>query len=124
MVAAALVRGLGLTAGFAPGAILSPTDSVATSIVKKVGVAPRVTSVLEGESLLNDATALVVLRAAIAATAASASIDGVVADFAIALTVAVVVGLVVGRLGLFAAGPLTTAPENLDADQISLELRR
>ncbi|ODU04740.1 MAG: cation:proton antiporter [Pseudonocardia sp. SCN 72-86] len=100
VVVAALVPGLGLAAGFALGAILSPTDAVATSIVKKVGVAPRVTTVLEGESLLNDATALVVLRAAIAATAASVSIGGVLADFAIAVAVAVVVGLVVGRLGL------------------------
>jgi NhaP-type Na+/H+ or K+/H+ antiporter len=47
---------------------VSPTDAVATSIVKRVGVSGRVVSVLEGESLLNDATALVLLRTAIAGT--------------------------------------------------------
>ncbi|WP_181779700.1 cation:proton antiporter [Pseudonocardia pini] len=106
----ALVPDLGLAASFALGAILSPTDAVATSIVKKVGVAPRITTVLEGESLLNDATALVVLRAAIAATAASVSVGGVLADFAIAVVVAVVVGLLVGRLGLLVRSRIRQAP--------------
>ena len=44
------------------GAILSPTDAVATSIVKRLGISRRVVTMLEGESLLNDATALVLLR--------------------------------------------------------------
>ncbi len=47
---------LGLALGIALGAILSPTDAVATSIIKKLGVPRRVLTVLEGESLLNDAT--------------------------------------------------------------------
>jgi monovalent cation/hydrogen antiporter len=106
----ALVPDLGLAASLALGAILSPTDAVATSIVKKVGVSPRITTVLEGESLLNDATALVVLRAAIAATAASVSVGGVLADFAIAVVVAVVVGFVVGRLGLIVRSRIRQAP--------------
>ncbi|GAA4541394.1 sodium:proton antiporter [Pseudonocardia xishanensis] len=106
----ALVPDLGLAASLALGAILSPTDAVATSIVRKVGVAPRITTVLEGESLLNDATALVVLRAAIAATAASVSVGGVLADFAIAVVVAAVVGLSVGRLGLLVRSRIRQAP--------------
>ena len=53
--------------GIALGAIVSPTDAVATSIVKRLGVSRRAVTMLEGESLLNDATALVLLRAAIAA---------------------------------------------------------
>jgi monovalent cation/hydrogen antiporter len=106
----ALVPDLGLAASLALGAILSPTDAVATSIVKKVGVSPRITTVLEGESLLNDATALVVLRAAIAATAASVSVGGVLADFAIAVVVAVVVGFAVGRLGLVVRSRIRQAP--------------
>ncbi|TCK25828.1 cation:proton antiporter [Pseudonocardia endophytica] len=100
VVLAAVVPGLGLAAGFALGAILSPTDAVATGIVKRVGVSARVTTVLDGESMLNDATALVVLRAAIAATAASVSIGGVLGDFALAVAVAVAVGLAVGWVGL------------------------
>ena len=66
-----IVPGVSLAAGIALGAIVSPTDAVATSIVKRVGVSPRIVTVLEGESLLNDATALVLLRSAIAATAAT-----------------------------------------------------
>jgi NhaP-type Na+/H+ or K+/H+ antiporter len=97
----ALVPGLDLAAGIALGAILSPTDAAATAIVRRVGVTSRVVTVLEGEGLLNDATALVLLRAAIAASAASVSIGGVLGDFAFAVAVAVVLGLVVGRIGLW-----------------------
>ena len=71
-----IVPGLSLAAGIALGAIVSPTDAVATSIVKRVGVTPRIVTVLEGESLLNDATALVLLRSAIAATAADGLVLG------------------------------------------------
>jgi NhaP-type Na+/H+ or K+/H+ antiporter len=97
-----LVPDLGLAGGIALGAILSPTDATATAIVRRTGVTSRVVTVLEGEGLLNDATALVLLRAAIAAGAASVSIGGVLGEFALAVVVAVVLGLVVGRLGLAA----------------------
>ncbi|ACZ31795.1 sodium/hydrogen exchanger [Xylanimonas cellulosilytica DSM 15894] len=96
----ALLPGLGLAGGIALGAILSPTDAVATSIVKKLGAPPRVVTVLEGEGLLNDASALVLLRSAVAATAASVSFGEVVGDFAWAVAGAVLCGAVVGRLGL------------------------
>ena len=97
-----LVPDLGLAGGIALGAILSPTDATATAIVRRTGVTSRVVTVLEGEGLLNDATALVLLRAAIAAGAASVSIGGVLGEFALAVVVAVVLGVVVGRLGLMA----------------------
>ncbi|KQO96674.1 cation:proton antiporter [Leifsonia sp. Leaf264] len=95
-----LIPGLGLAAGIALGAIVSPTDAVATSIVKKLGVSPRIVAVLEGESLLNDATALVLLRSAIAATAATVTFWGVLGDFAYAVAVAAVIGIAVGWLNL------------------------
>ena len=63
------IPGLGFPLAVALGAILSPTDAVATSIVRKLGVPRRVVTVLEGESLLNDATALVLLRTGIVAAA-------------------------------------------------------
>lgn len=78
------------------GAILSPTDAVATSIVKKLGIAPRVVTMLEGESLLNDATALVMLRSAVAAAAAGFSFWGTVGTFAWGVVVAIVIGVVIG----------------------------
>lgn len=84
------------------GAILSPTDAVATSIAKGVGISSRVTTILEGESLLNDATALVTLRTAVAAAAASFSLWHAVGQFAYSVAVAIVVGLIAGKLGTWA----------------------
>ena len=49
--------------GFLLGAVVSPTDAVAaTSIAKKIGLPKRVTDILEGESLINDATGLLALE--------------------------------------------------------------
>src|SRR4051794_30025551 len=49
--------------GFLLGAVVSPTDAVAaTSIARKVGMPQRVVDLLEGESLLNDATGLLALQ--------------------------------------------------------------
>lgn len=95
-----LIPGIDLATAIALGAIVSPTDAVATSIVKRLGASPRVVTMLEGESLLNDASALVLLRSAIAATAASVSLWEVVGDFAYAALVAVAIGVPVGWLGL------------------------
>ncbi|GAA1800460.1 sodium:proton antiporter [Agromyces neolithicus] len=95
-----LIPDLGLAMGIALGAILSPTDAVATSIVKRLGVSPRVSAMLDGESLLNDASALVLLRAAIAGAAASVSLWGVVGTFVYSVAVAGVIGAIVGWLNL------------------------
>lgn len=55
-------------AAFALGAIVSPPDAVAaTSVIQRLPVPHRIVSILEGESLVNDATALVALQFAIAA---------------------------------------------------------
>jgi NhaP-type Na+/H+ or K+/H+ antiporter len=95
-----MIPGLDLAAGIALGAIVSPTDAVATSIIKRLGAPARVVTVLDGEGLLNDATSLVLLRSAVAATAASVSFWSVVGDFVWAVAIAVVSGVVVGLLGL------------------------
>lgn len=97
----AVIPGLSLAWGIALGAIVSPTDAVATTIVKRIGVSGRITAMLEGESLLNDATALVVLRSAVAGAAASVSLGGVVADFAFAVIAAMVIGFVVGHANVW-----------------------
>lgn len=107
-----IVPGLGLAWGIALGAIVSPTDAVATSIVKQTSVSRRVVAILDGESLLNDATALVLLRTAIAAAAAAFSFWGAVGDFAIAVVVAVLVGGVVGYGNLVVRARVTSAPVN------------
>ncbi|MCC9197396.1 sodium:proton antiporter [Arthrobacter sp. zg-Y820] len=93
-----LLPDLDLAAAIALGAVVSPPDAVAaTSIGKKLGLPPRLVTVLEGEGLVNDATALVLLRSALAVSAGSlSSIWAGVADFGFAVAAAVVVGLLVG----------------------------
>lgn len=95
-----VIPGLGFAWGVALGAIVSPTDAVATSIIKRRPISKRAVAMLDGESLLNDATALVLLRTAIVATAVSFSFWGAVGDFAYSVAVAVVIGWVVGWLNL------------------------
>jgi CPA1 family monovalent cation:H+ antiporter len=54
---------LDFRSGFLLGAVVAATDAVAaTSIARSLGLAPNITSILEGESLLNDATALLALE--------------------------------------------------------------
>jgi len=93
---------LNLAGAIALGAVISPTDAVAaTSIGKKLGLPPRLIAVLEGESLVNDASALVLLRTATAASAGTIALGGfggVAVDFAYSSVVAIGVGLVVGVL--------------------------
>ena len=98
-----LLPDLNLAAAIALGAVVSPPDAVAaTSIGKKLGLPPRLVTVLEGEGLVNDATALVLLRSAIAASAGGlASIWDGVADFGFAVVGAVVVGLLVGAATVY-----------------------
>src|SRR6188474_3693830 len=67
-VANAMIPGMGLAAALTLGAIVAPPDAVAaTAIFQRLGVPRRVVTILEGESLVNDATALVAYRFAIAA---------------------------------------------------------
>lgn len=67
-VAHAAIDGLSWSTGFVLGAIISPPDAVAaTAITQRLNVPRRVVTVLEGESLINDATGLVAYRFAVAA---------------------------------------------------------
>src|SRR5688500_11873643 len=60
--------GLSWPLAFALGAIVSPTDPVAaTAIMRQVGAPRRLVNIVEGESLVNDATALIAYRTAVAA---------------------------------------------------------
>jgi CPA1 family monovalent cation:H+ antiporter len=100
VVVQALVPGLGWPLAFALGAIISPTDAVAAvAVFRQLGVPRRLVTLLEGESLFNDATALVTYRAALTAAAtATFSPGGATLSF---LTVGVgglLVGLGIGWL--------------------------
>ena len=97
-VAHALIDGLSWPAAFALGAIVGPTDPVAaTAIARRLGVPRTLVTVLEGESLVNDATALVAYRIALAAAAgAGFSLLDASWDFVWKAAGGVAVGLVVG----------------------------
>jgi monovalent cation/hydrogen antiporter len=87
-------------AAFALGGILGPTDPIAaTAIMRRVGAPRRMVNVLEGESLLNDGTALVIYRAAVAvAVGASFSFTHLTLEFVGGIAGGVVIGLIVGKL--------------------------
>ena len=98
-----LVPDLGWPAALAIGAVVAPPDAVAaTAIGRRIGLPRRIVTILEGESLLNDATALVALRTAIAAGGLGITALEVGRDFAIAagggLAVGVVAFLAVAQL--------------------------
>ena len=80
-------------AAFAIGAVVAPPDAVAaTAIGRRIGLPRGIVTVLEGESLLNDATALVALRTALAATVSVAAVG---LDFLIAAGGGLLIGLAV-----------------------------
>ncbi|MCX6468222.1 MAG: Na+/H+ antiporter [Corynebacteriales bacterium] len=89
---------LPLVAALVLGAVVAPPDAVsATAIGRRLGLPRKVTTLLGGESLLNDATALTAYRLALgAAVGATTSVWGGIALFAEAAIGGVVVGLVLG----------------------------
>ncbi|MGO2360473.1 MAG: cation:proton antiporter, partial [Brachybacterium tyrofermentans] len=88
---------LSFAAAVAVGAVVSPPDAVAaTAIGKRLGLPPRLLTILEGEGLVNDATALVLLRTAVAATAGAFSFWQAAGDFFYAVVVAIAIGAAVG----------------------------
>lgn len=71
-VAHALIPGMSWSVAFVLGAIVSPPDAVtATSVMQRLRVPARLVTILEGESLVNDATGLVAYQIALAAVAGS-----------------------------------------------------
>ena len=95
----ALVPSIPLAAAFAFGAIVAPPDAIAaTSVAEKLGLPQRIVTVLEGESLVNDASALIALRAALGALAGGFSIWSAGLDFVVSAVGGVALGLLLGYL--------------------------
>lgn len=90
--------GFGWAEAIVLGAIVSPPDAVsATAIGKRLNMPRRIVTILEGESLVNDATALVLYRAAVAAVVTgSFSLSETLVQFLYAAVVGTAVGLLVG----------------------------
>jgi monovalent cation/hydrogen antiporter len=100
VVAHELIHGLPWVAAFALGAVVSPTDPLAgAAIMRRLGVPRRMVSAVEGEGLLNDATALVAYRVAVAAVVSgSFSLVDAGLSFIAGAAGGVAIGLVVGRV--------------------------
>ncbi|MFI6095844.1 cation:proton antiporter [Lentzea sp. NPDC051213] len=106
-----LLPDIGFATALALGAVISPPDAVAaTAIGKRLGLPPRLVTILEGEGLVNDATALVLMRTAITAIAASVTFAGALGNFAFAVVVGVVVGAVVGAGSVWARSKIQGQP--------------
>jgi len=100
VIAHAVVPGLGWAGAAALGAIVSPPDAVAAvAILRRLNIPRRVVVVLEGESLVNDATALVLYRTAVGAmVTGSFSLGEAAKDFVVAAVGGVAIGLAVSGL--------------------------
>jgi Na+/H+ antiporter len=99
-VAHQLLPGMSWAIAFAIGAVVAPPDAVAaTAIGRRIGLPRRIVTIIEGESLLNDATALVALGTALAVADGDGFSPGKVGlDFLLAAGGGVVIGLVVYKV--------------------------
>jgi Na+/H+ antiporter len=100
VVAHEVVPGLDWPTAFVLGAIVSPTDpTAATAIAQRLGLPRRLITIVEGESLVNDGTALVAYRFAVAAVVTgSFSLASASARFVLGVAGGIAVGLAVGYL--------------------------
>ncbi len=98
-VSSALIPGFTLALGFLLGGIISPPDAIsATTIMRRVNVPKSLVSIVEGESLLNDASSLIVFRFALAAII-TGQFD--LQEAALTFVVVIVMGIAVGLLVAF-----------------------
>jgi len=95
-----IIPGFTLALGFLLGGIISPPDAVAaTSVLKGVSMPRRGLTILEGESLINDAASLTVFRFALVAILTGQFVlQEAVTDFFVLAVMGVFVGLVVGHV--------------------------
>ena len=100
VVAHALIEELPWAAAFALGAIVAPTDPLAaTAIARRLNVPRRIVSIVEGESLVNDGTALVAYRVAVAAAVGGTfSLFEAGLEFVLGAAGGILIGLAVGAL--------------------------
>jgi CPA1 family monovalent cation:H+ antiporter len=94
----ALLPGFTLAMGFLLGAIISPPDAVAaTAVLKQVSVPKKVVTILEGESLVNDASALIAFQfALVAITTGHFSLMEATGKFVWVVSGGIAMGLLVG----------------------------
>ena len=97
VAAQAAIPGLGWPAAFTLGAIVAPTDALsATSVFRRLGAPRQLVTLVEGESLFNDATALVAYRAAVLAVSGTFVLSQAVGGFVVAAAGGIAIGAAVG----------------------------
>ena len=103
-VARQLLPGMNWSEAIVLGAIVSPPDAVsATVIARRLRVPRRIVTILEGESLVNDATALVLYRTALGVAIGGSFMPGQgLVTFLFAATVGVAIGIIVGMVARWA----------------------
>jgi len=109
------VSGMTWHAAFVLGAIVSPTDPIAaTSIARRLGVPRQIVTLIEGESLVNDATALVLYRAAVvAAVSGTFSLAEAAGRLVMDAAAGIAIGLVVGYVVRRVRRPLNHSPTEI-----------
>ncbi len=112
VVAHALIPALGWAPAIVLGAVVAPPDAAAaTSVLRPLKPPHRLLTILEGESLLNDASALMIYRLAVGAVATSSfSIASVAPTFLFAVAGSLVVGPALGWLWLRLTERVTDVP--------------
>jgi CPA1 family monovalent cation:H+ antiporter len=95
-----LIPEMSWATAFVLGAIVSPPDAIAaTAVLQRIKVPSRIVTILEGESLINDATGLVVLKFAVAAVLThSFSLGAATQQFFYMAVVGILIGLVIGEI--------------------------
>jgi len=96
----ALIPGFTLALGFLLGGIISPPDAIAaTSVLQNLHISKRVTTILEGESLINDASSLIVFRFALATiTTGQFMLWKAGVDFFIVSIMGIIIGLAIAHI--------------------------
>lgn len=115
VVSSAIIPGFSLALGFLLGGIISPPDAVsATTIMQRVNAPKSLVSIIEGESLLNDASSLIVFRFALAAVLTGQfRFQTAAVNFVLVILIGILIGLVVGLIfyGIHRLLPTTSGIE-------------
>src|SRR3990170_7422865 len=100
LVSSSIIPGFTLALGFLLGGIVSPPDAVsATSVLKFVKVPKRLTAIIEGESLLNDASSLIVFRFALVAVDTGRFVFHEAAvSFIVVIAMGILTGIIIGLM--------------------------
>ncbi|WP_095199425.1 cation:proton antiporter [Mesorhizobium carmichaelinearum] len=95
------MAGLPIAAAIALGAIVAPPDAVAASaVLSQFKVPHRITAILQGESLLNDATALLIYRLAVSAALGSIMLSNAIPTILLSTIGSLIAGYLLGRFSL------------------------